>query len=205
LTDHVIFLDRFLTVEELAVLLAGTDLYLTPYRSREQIVSGALTFAVAAGCAVVSTPYFYAEDLLRSGAGVLVPFGDSPALAASVNDLLGSPARLAAARAEARQIGTGLGWFSVGQATAQVLAWLPLLGLVLGVALGANPVAVVLGGGVGTLAAGVGLVLVLLGRGWTRALLARAERDDDPSRRTRVYWPVRITTISPRRTAELGP
>ncbi len=122
LTDHVIFLDRFLTVEELAVLLAGTDLYLTPYRSREQIVSGALTFAVAAGCAVVSTPYFYAEDLLRSGAGVLVPFGDSAALAAAVNDLLGSPARLAAARAEARRVGTGLGWSSVGQATAQVLA-----------------------------------------------------------------------------------
>ena len=123
LTDHVIFVDRFLTVEELAVLLAGTDLYLTPYRSREQIVSGALTFAVAAGCAVVSTPYFYAEDLLGSGAGVLVPFGDSAALAAAVNELLGSPAKLAAARAEARRVGAGLGWSSVGQATAQVLAW----------------------------------------------------------------------------------
>ena len=122
LTDHVIFVDRFLTVEELAVLLAGTDLYLTPYRSREQIVSGALTFAVAAGCAVVSTPYFYAEDLLGSGAGVLVPFGDSAALAAAVNELLGSPARLAAARAEARRVGARLGWSSVGQATAQVLA-----------------------------------------------------------------------------------
>ena len=122
LTDHVIFVDRFLTVEELAVLLAGTDLYLTPYRSREQIVSGALTFAVAAGCAVVSTPYFYAEDLLGSGAGVLVPFGDSAALAAAVNELLGSPAKLAAARAEARRVGAGLGWSSVGQATAQVLA-----------------------------------------------------------------------------------
>ena len=122
LSDHVIFVDRFLSVEELAVLLAGTDLYLTPYRSREQIVSGALTFAVAAGCAVVSTPYFYAEDLLGSGAGVLVPFGDSAALAAAVNDLLGSPARLAAARAEARRVGAGLGWSSVGQATAQVLA-----------------------------------------------------------------------------------
>ncbi len=122
LTDHVMFVDRFLTVEELAVLLAGTDLYLTPYRSREQIVSGALTFAVAAGCAVVSTPYFYAEDLLESGAGVLVPFGDSTALAGAVIELVGSPAKLAAARAEARQVGARLGWSSVGQATAQELA-----------------------------------------------------------------------------------
>ena len=63
------------------MLLASTDLYLTPYRSREQIVSGALTFAVAAGCPVVSTPYFYAEDLLASGAGVLVPFDDAAAMA----------------------------------------------------------------------------------------------------------------------------
>lgn len=63
------------------------------------------------------------------------------------------------------------------RATAQVLAWLPLLGLLLGVALGADPVAVVLDGGVGTAAAVCGVGLVLLGRWWTKALLARAERD----------------------------
>ena len=111
-----------MTVEELAVLLAGTDLYLTPYKSPEQIVSGALTFAVAAGCAVVSTPYLYAEDLLGTGAGVLVPFGDSAALAAAVNELLGSPTKLEGARAEARRVGARLGWSSVGRAAAQVLA-----------------------------------------------------------------------------------
>ena len=73
LTEHVRFLDRFCH-RRIALLLASTDLYLTPYRSREQIVSGALTFAVAAGCPVVSTPYFYAEDLLsyrRRGAGAV--------------------------------------------------------------------------------------------------------------------------------------
>ena len=69
LMEHVHFVDRFFTETELAALLSSTDLYLTPYRSREQIVSGALTFAVAAGCPVVSTPYYYAEDLLGSGAG----------------------------------------------------------------------------------------------------------------------------------------
>ena len=99
LDQHVRFLDRFLTIEELARLLRRTDLYLTPYRSREQIVSGALTFAVAAGCPVVSTPYFYAEDLLASGAGRLVPFGDERALADAVLALLDSPEALAAARA----------------------------------------------------------------------------------------------------------
>ena len=122
LDQQVRFLDRFLTIDELARLLRRTDLYLTPYRSREQIVSGALTFAVAAGCPVVSTPYFYAEDLLATGAGRLVPFGDERALADAVLDLLDAPQSLAAARAEARRVGAELTWSSVGKATLAVLA-----------------------------------------------------------------------------------
>ena len=122
LTDHVHFLDRFLSEAELTVLLTRTTLYLTPYRSREQIVSGALTFAVAAGCPVVSTPYFYAEDLLSSGAGVLVPFGDPGAWASAVIDLLNSPTKLAEAAAAARRVGVDLAWPSVGKATLEVLA-----------------------------------------------------------------------------------
>jgi glycosyltransferase involved in cell wall biosynthesis len=119
--DHVSFIDRFLTIDELAILLARTDLYLTPYRSKDQIVSGALTFAVAAGCPVVSTPYFYAEDLLSTGAGVLVPFGDSRQLAAAVLDLLGSPAKLRSARRAARRVGADLTWASVGKSTLELL------------------------------------------------------------------------------------
>jgi glycosyltransferase involved in cell wall biosynthesis len=121
LCDHVWFIDRFLSIDELAMLLARTDLYLTPYRSRDQIVSGALTFAVAAGCPVVSTPYFYAEDLLSSGAGRLVPSGDSSELAAAALDLLGSPAKMKAARAEARRVGADLTWSSVGKTTLELL------------------------------------------------------------------------------------
>ena len=102
LDDHVVFDDRFLNIEDLSSMLAATTIYLTPYRSREQIVSGALTFAIVAGCPTVSTPYFYAEDLLASGAGVLVPFDDPAALAEAVNDLLDDPERLERARAEAR-------------------------------------------------------------------------------------------------------
>jgi glycosyltransferase involved in cell wall biosynthesis len=121
LGEHVAFVDRFLSFDELAVLLARTDLYVTPYRSPEQIVSGALTFAVAAGCPVVSTPYGYAENLLGSGAGVLVPFGDVPRLSAAVLDLLDTPGKLDAARAEARRVGADLPWASVGKVTLEVL------------------------------------------------------------------------------------
>jgi len=121
LQQHVHFLDRFLTVDELALLLSSTDLYLTPYRSREQIVSGALTFAVAAGCPVVSTPYLYAEDLLNTGAGVLVPFDDPGAMAGAINALLDDPDALAAARAESSRIGARLSWNSVAAQTVRVL------------------------------------------------------------------------------------
>ncbi|GEL96829.1 type II secretion system F family protein [Cellulomonas terrae] len=68
------------------------------------------------------------------------------------------------------------------RSTAQVLAWLPLLGVVLGALLGADPVGVVLSGGPGTVSALVGAALLLLGRWWTAALLARAGRaGDDPA------------------------
>jgi glycosyltransferase involved in cell wall biosynthesis len=118
---HVEFDDRFLAIDELSALLSATDVFLTPYRNREQIASGALTFAIAAGCAVVSTPYWYAEDMLATGAGRLVPFGDPDALAAAVCRYLEHPDELAAARAEARRIGSSLAWPSVAEETASVL------------------------------------------------------------------------------------
>lgn len=121
LEDHVEFDDRFLSVDEIADLLAATDVFVTPYREREQISSGALTFGIAAGCGVVSTPYWYAQDLLASGAGELVPFADAAALAAAVCRYVDEPERLALARAEARRIGAQLAWPSVAEATAAVL------------------------------------------------------------------------------------
>jgi glycosyltransferase involved in cell wall biosynthesis len=121
LEDHVEFDDRFLSVEEIADLLAATDVFVTPYREREQIASGALTFGIAAGCGVVSTPYWYAQDMLASGAGTIVPFADPAALADAVCRYIEAPEQLAAARAEARRIGSLLAWPSVAEATAAVL------------------------------------------------------------------------------------
>jgi hypothetical protein len=121
LAAHVEFDDRFLSIDELSDLLAATDVFVTPYRNREQIASGALTFAIAAGCAVVSTPYWYAQDMLASGAGRLVPFDDAAALATAVCDYVEQPETLAAARAEAQRSGSSLAWPAVAEATAAVL------------------------------------------------------------------------------------
>jgi glycosyltransferase involved in cell wall biosynthesis len=121
LEQHVEFDDRFLTVTEIGDLLAATSLFVTPYLDRDQASSGALTFAVAAGCAVVSTPYRYAEDLLSTGAGTLVPFADPEALGNAISRYIEQPERLQGARAEARRIGRQLSWPSVAEATAVVL------------------------------------------------------------------------------------
>jgi glycosyltransferase involved in cell wall biosynthesis len=121
LAEHVRFEDRFLSVPELARLLASTDLFITAYKEREQIVSGALTFAIAAGCPVISTPYRYAEDLLKSGAGLLVPFGDAVAMADAITTMIENPDRLEAARTEAQRIGSALSWPAVAEMTSTVL------------------------------------------------------------------------------------
>ncbi|HEX5173292.1 MAG TPA: hypothetical protein VFV91_04030, partial [Gaiellaceae bacterium] len=97
------------------------DVFVTPYVNREQIASGALTFALAAGCAVVSTPYWYAEDMLASAAGELVPFRDPKALADAVCKYVERPDLLRAARTEAQRIGSKLAWPAVANATARVL------------------------------------------------------------------------------------
>jgi hypothetical protein len=121
LENHVEFDDRFLSIDEIADLLAATDVFITPYRQREQISSGALTFGLAAGCGVVSTPYWYARDMLSSGAGTLVPFDDPAAVATAVCRYIEEPESLDAARAEARRIGEQLAWPAVATATADVL------------------------------------------------------------------------------------
>ena len=121
LGENVEFDDRFLSIEDLSKLLAATDVFVTPYRNREQIASGALTFALAAGCGVVSTPYWYAQDMLASGAGRLVPFDDPSAIAEAVGGYIDHPETLAAARAEARRVSSSLSWPAVADATASVL------------------------------------------------------------------------------------
>lgn len=92
---HVRFENRYLRDEEIVAYLQATDVYVTPYHNPDQIVSGTLSWALAAGCPVVSTPYRYAVDLLSDGRGVLVPFQDPKALAQALNELLADPQRRA--------------------------------------------------------------------------------------------------------------
>ncbi len=85
---HVIFYNRFVERHELIEFIAAADIYLTPYLEPAQITSGTLAYAFGCGKAVISTPYWHAEELLAEGRGRLVPFRDSAAISREMCNLL---------------------------------------------------------------------------------------------------------------------
>lgn len=110
---NVSFHNRFVNLDELIEFLGMADIYVTPYLNPAQIVSGTLAYAFGCGKAVVSTPYWYAEELLAEGRGVLVPFDDSKALARAIIDLLSDEQRRHAMRKKAYKLGREMIWSHV--------------------------------------------------------------------------------------------
>jgi len=110
---HVIFHNRFVRLEELMEFIGAADIYLTPYLNPEQIVSGTLAYTLGAGKAVISTPYWYAEELLADGRGMLVPFRDSRAIAETVIKVLDDEVFRHTMRKRAYQFGREMIWSTV--------------------------------------------------------------------------------------------
>lgn len=107
---HVSFYNRFVDLEELKVFLGVADLYITPYLNPAQATSGTLAYAFGSGKAVISTPYWHAEELLQDERGVLVPFGDSAAMAREIIALLEDDNRRHAMRKRAYLLGREMVW-----------------------------------------------------------------------------------------------
>jgi glycosyltransferase involved in cell wall biosynthesis len=112
---NVIFYNQFVDLENLKEFIGAADLYVTPYLNEAQITSGTLAYAFGAGKAVVSTPYWHAAELLAEDRGVLVPFGDAPAIAREVIGLLRDDTRRHAIRKNAYKIGREMVWSNVAQ------------------------------------------------------------------------------------------
>jgi glycosyltransferase involved in cell wall biosynthesis len=111
----MIFHDRFVSRAELTDYLSAADIYVTPYLKLEQSTSGTLAYALGSGKAVVSTPYWYARELLADGHGVLVPRHDPPALAEAVIELLGDDEKRRAICERARARGLDMRWPAVAR------------------------------------------------------------------------------------------
>ena len=114
LREYVYFDDRFVSTEELLGYLSAIDIYVTPYLNEAQITSGTLSYAVGAGTAVVSTPYWHAQELLAEGRGILFDYNDSKKLAGILIGLLDNPARLLTLRKNAYDYGRKTVWPEIG-------------------------------------------------------------------------------------------
>ena len=118
---HIVWENRFLDTPELLDQLEACDIYLTPYGNLQQATSGTLSYAVALGKAVVSTPYVHARELLAGGVGVLVAPDSSAGIAAAVIGLLADRSRLDATKARAYAAGRKTIWPQFAAATAALL------------------------------------------------------------------------------------
>ena len=115
LQKNVVFHNRFVNNEELFQFLGAADIYVTPYLHKEQLTSGTLAFAVGTGKAVVSTPYWAAEELLAQGRGKLVRFGDSKHLAEAIVEILNNNYLFFRMKRKAYKYGRSITWPKIGQ------------------------------------------------------------------------------------------
>jgi len=120
--DHVVFRDQFVSRTELGHYLQAADIFVTPYLNEAQVTSGALSYAMGAGAAVISTPYWHAQELLADGRGRLFPFCDHAALGRTVLDLLGSESELKRARTAAIELTRSMQWPNVGRSYLELAA-----------------------------------------------------------------------------------
>jgi glycosyltransferase involved in cell wall biosynthesis len=113
LQDNVMFINRFVDYERLLEFLLMSDIYISPYQHKEQIVSGTLTYALACGKAVVSTPYWYAEELLSEDCGVLVTYKNPDGISDTFKMLLSNEVLRNRYRKNAYDKGRNMIWSKV--------------------------------------------------------------------------------------------
>jgi glycosyltransferase involved in cell wall biosynthesis len=114
------FHDKFVDRHDFDRYMAAADIFITPYLFAGQVVSGVLSQAVGAGKAIISTPYYYATELLDNGRGLIVKSGDSEAIAKNVVYLLDHPDQLERLRRKAYAEGRRMIWSEVAQQYLQL-------------------------------------------------------------------------------------
>jgi len=113
--QYILWVNKFVEVQELIEFLGAADVYVTPYLNEAQITSGTLAYAVGAGKATVSTPYWHAQELLAHGRGRIVPFGDPNALGQTIIDLFDNETQRHAMRKRGYQYMRASSWKNVSQ------------------------------------------------------------------------------------------
>jgi len=111
---HLVEFDnRYLSIPALGRLVAQADVVILPYDSREQVTSGVLVEALASGKPVIATGFPHAVEMLGAGTGLIVPHGDSTAMAAALRRVLTEPGLAAHLGAQAASVAPQLLWPAV--------------------------------------------------------------------------------------------
>jgi len=118
--NHVRFIDKYLTKEEVITYLHLSDIYLTPYLSKEQAVSGTLAYAMGCGRVIISTPYRYAQEMLGGGRGMLADFKDSASMAFCIRTVLNDPSRKKEMEMRTLAVGRTMMWANVADSYAEL-------------------------------------------------------------------------------------
>ncbi|MGB9787264.1 MAG: glycosyltransferase family 4 protein [Dictyoglomus turgidum] len=113
--ENVLFVNRYLTQEEILKYLQASDIYMTPYLNKEQAVSGTLSYALSCGRVIVSTAYRYAEELLADGRGILVEFRDSEGIYRAIRDVLNNEEKRKEIERKAFKYGKSMWWNVVAE------------------------------------------------------------------------------------------
>jgi glycosyltransferase involved in cell wall biosynthesis len=119
--EHVVFRGQFVSASELRQYLQAADIFVSPYLNEAQVTSGALSYAMGAGAAVVSTPYWHAQELLAGGRGHLFPFKDHAALTRILLELCGAPAELQRVRDAAFKFTHAMEWPRIGDSYFEMI------------------------------------------------------------------------------------
>jgi glycosyltransferase involved in cell wall biosynthesis len=114
-SQNISFMDEYVDETRLMSLLRAADLYVTPYLNKAQITSGSLCYAVAGGCAVISTPYWHAQELLSDERGLLFEFENHIELADLVNRLIENPDQRTTLQSNAFEYGKTITWPKIGK------------------------------------------------------------------------------------------
>lgn len=122
LEDIVEFNSRYLGFDRLSLEVRRADVVVLPYKSTEQVVSGVLVEALAAGKPVIATAFPHAVELLSAGAGIVVPHDDPAALTTAIRRVLTQPGQAAEMSAKARRIGATLYWPTIAKRYDQMAA-----------------------------------------------------------------------------------
>jgi glycosyltransferase involved in cell wall biosynthesis len=110
ISSSVDFDDDYRDVASLTALIQSSKVVVLPYDSKDQVTSGVLVDAIAAGRPVVATAFPHAIELLASGAGIVVDHDDPHAMALALKSVLTRPELAASMAAEASRLAPGLGW-----------------------------------------------------------------------------------------------